>query len=895
MGKYDPDQIKENNPIEGVVGKYMDLKQNGAEFKGLCPFHSEKTPSFSVVPSKGFYHCFGCGAHGDAIDFQAEISNCSFQDACDILGGTKEDTGKRKRRAALPQKDVYEGIEPIIPGQGAPTIISGERTPKIWNPKRGNFTHYTPSAHYPYLTAKRELYGHVLRVDFGDGKKITPAIMYCKLPDGTEGFCHYTFPEPRPLYNLDRLHDSKKKVPVLVVEGEKAAEAARELLPAYTVVTWSGGTGAIKKTDWSPLKNRDVLIWPDADKPGLEAGHEIAALLSQIAKSVKLLDWDKSKEKGWDAFDALEEGWDTSITVSWAKEHILWTPPEEEEKPPLPEPPPDMQEAPDAVPEPPENETSWNFEEYFRPLGHNRDIFFYMPMRSGQIIKLSASAHVPNNYHILAPVNSWEDGFKGRRGVDWNRAYEYCIELCYKMGYFDPHERLRGRGAWKDKGRNVLHLGTHVYVDGEDYAPHKVPSWFIYQGESPLFVERAKPATDKEATKLMEICMGCSWDKDVSGILLSGWIALAPLSGLLKWRPHIWLTAASSSGKTWVMDNIMKPVLGNFHRYFAGSTTEAAIRQKMGQDALPIIFDEAEGETRDAKKRIQSVVELARIASSGGDISKGSADGTGQSYSMRSMYCFASINVSISHFADENRITKLVLRKDDKPDADDYYANLHQQALDTFTEEYSAKMLSRAVENMDTILVNAEVFVRAASKVLKSARTASQLGHLLAGAYFCRHTTKISYAAAEKWIKDQDWSDHGVVDKKDEGRLLDLIATYRVRMTTQDGPREATIGELILIIDNGWDDNDCGVKKAIAEKELRRFGIKVEIGYVYIANRCDPLRSKVLKDTQWADGWYRVLKDLPDADTTPAIYFSAGINSRATKVPVALFKEGVEG
>lgn len=64
-----------------VVGRYVQLKKSGANFMGLCPFHAEKTPSFSVSPAKQFYHCFSCGKHGDAINFLMEHTGASFTEA----------------------------------------------------------------------------------------------------------------------------------------------------------------------------------------------------------------------------------------------------------------------------------------------------------------------------------------------------------------------------------------------------------------------------------------------------------------------------------------------------------------------------------------------------------------------------------------------------------------------------------------------------------------------------------------------------------------------------------------------------------------------------------------------------------------------------------------------
>jgi DNA primase len=67
--------------IVDVVGRYVQLKKGGANFMGLCPFHNEKSPSFTVSPTKQFYHCFGCGAHGTAIGFLIEYSGMGFIDA----------------------------------------------------------------------------------------------------------------------------------------------------------------------------------------------------------------------------------------------------------------------------------------------------------------------------------------------------------------------------------------------------------------------------------------------------------------------------------------------------------------------------------------------------------------------------------------------------------------------------------------------------------------------------------------------------------------------------------------------------------------------------------------------------------------------------------------------
>ena len=79
------DELTARNPIEDVVGQYVSLKRSGSNLFGLCPFHSEKTASFSVAPDKGIYYCFGCHKGGSVINFQMEIEGLSYPDAVRAL------------------------------------------------------------------------------------------------------------------------------------------------------------------------------------------------------------------------------------------------------------------------------------------------------------------------------------------------------------------------------------------------------------------------------------------------------------------------------------------------------------------------------------------------------------------------------------------------------------------------------------------------------------------------------------------------------------------------------------------------------------------------------------------------------------------------------------------
>ena len=82
------DDLISRADIVEVLGRRIQLKKAGREFKACCPFHDEKTPSFTVSPSKGFYHCFGCGAHGTALGFLMDHDHMSFVEAVESLAGS---------------------------------------------------------------------------------------------------------------------------------------------------------------------------------------------------------------------------------------------------------------------------------------------------------------------------------------------------------------------------------------------------------------------------------------------------------------------------------------------------------------------------------------------------------------------------------------------------------------------------------------------------------------------------------------------------------------------------------------------------------------------------------------------------------------------------------------
>jgi len=292
-----PEQIKSAVRVSDVVGAVVELKKAGAEFKACCPFHQEKTPSFTVNDEKGIWHCFGCGKTGDVIDFVREREGVPFARAMELLAervGQSPTPQRRQRAKADPDVIVMP-----VPAD-APAVTFEHR-------RLG-----TPSRVWTYLDAAGRVNGYVCRFDTettqADGATVRGKEVLPRHFSTPRGWIWGAAPKPRPLYGLEILA-ARPRAGVVVVEGEKACDAARQLLPDQAVVTWPGGCGAVKHADWSPLAGRKVVIWPDCDRkaykapdpragqemppleqPGMLAALEIAAVLRGLRCSVRVVE-----------------------------------------------------------------------------------------------------------------------------------------------------------------------------------------------------------------------------------------------------------------------------------------------------------------------------------------------------------------------------------------------------------------------------------------------------------------------------------------------------------------------------------------------------------------------------------------------------------------------------
>lgn len=262
--------------------------------------------SLSVNTQTGQWADFSTDARGgDLISLYAAIHRLRQIEAAKkvnaILGGEVSAPARRTAKVtpmSTPESPEWSGIFPI------PSDV-----PK---PPSHHPTHGKPA----HIAVYRDRHGQVLALVYrcepeGGRKQVVP-LTFCERADGKREWRWQSLPKPRSLYRVD-LIDQLPDARVLLVEGEPKCDAANKLLPdTIFAMSWANGSKSWKHADWAMLRGRDVVIWPDADAPGLDAAKQIAEQLAHHGATVRVLTPPTGVADGWDVGDAIKEGWDAA-------------------------------------------------------------------------------------------------------------------------------------------------------------------------------------------------------------------------------------------------------------------------------------------------------------------------------------------------------------------------------------------------------------------------------------------------------------------------------------------------------------------------------------------------------------------------------------------------------
>ncbi len=271
-------------------------EMRGREYLARNLTRSDATPgSFLINMDSGKWADFATDDRGgDLISLVVYLRGCKRREASELL--------IREFGLNIPDDRKVTASAPKVDGTLVMPIPDDASRPPP-HPTLGE-----PSKIWTYLDdQKRELF-HMCRFDQpGKPKQLRPQTLW--RVDDRFDWRWESIPEPRPLYGLDLLA-SRPNDPVMVCEGEKAADAAQRLLPDFVVVTSPNGAKAARKADWKPLQSRVVTIWSDADSAGAKYAADVAELVKSAgAASIGILDLSRLLI-GSEA--ALPEGFDAA-------------------------------------------------------------------------------------------------------------------------------------------------------------------------------------------------------------------------------------------------------------------------------------------------------------------------------------------------------------------------------------------------------------------------------------------------------------------------------------------------------------------------------------------------------------------------------------------------------
>jgi hypothetical protein len=415
------------------------------------------------------------------------------------------------------------------------------------------------------------------------------------------------------------------------------------------------------------------------------------------------------------------------------------------------------------------------------PLGKLEQVCFYLD-ELRQLIALDPQKHAKQHIRNLFGRRSdlcdeyWprvDTNGQPRGHGQWHPeiAADILQRACALAGIFDPQGRVFGRGAHRGKnGELILHCGDAVFVAGEE-SVFKQPGMIdgmVY----PTAPAIPRPDPNEQGTgpgeELLSLYRSWYWARPiVDPMLLLGWTGCALIGGALPWRPHVWVTGSSATGKS-TLQKALEYLLDGAALH-TQDATEAALRQLLKQQTLPVLFDELEA--NEDNRRAKAVINLARLASSGGDAHRGGQDHEGHAFKAKTCFLFSSILLPPLLQQDRNRMAILELEKIPK-DADAVELDPHK------LRELGRQFRRRLIDQWPRLEALLAKYRTALAGVGHGGRSQDQFGALLAVADVLLYNTvdEVFIDEAAGWVAAETLAEKAM-ELADEEEAVNYLAS----------------------------------------------------------------------------------------------------------------------
>lgn len=615
------------------------LKQDGVKLSGggseqecrcFYPQHDDKKPSMSVNVTKGVYHCQGCKRSGNAYTYLHEVRGLQPKECFDILEHqygwdserrewARSDTNRRTaERASKEDLEPAKWVEDIFPSMG------GQPLDVVHNYYRADGSLAWCTARYkppkgedaikgiPFTPAHSKGGGYWLKSPVGS--------KFLAIPEADRPFGEGDL---YPVYGLMELLAAPKDRQVWIVEGEKCADAVNALpwtddngdqiigpFPGISVrhgYRSADPANAYPMLDLEPLTGRECLVFADPDEGGHIMAKAIAKLLHlhyECEVRIVLPPIVKKGEPKIDIADVAAHGGLKAIGA-WANGIGV-----KDYQPPASERPAKIL--------PPMVET-----DQFKVLGLVGNDLAVRRKTTQQVLLLRTTAITQEGTLLrIATLGWWKDQCGNAPFSSTMRSSfgDALLRAGEAKGMINLSLDSAGRGAHDHDGVIRYNLGgkllttdrhrllkNEVALDAVEFLYHPGPEIEMVDD----------PNAEQWGREFYEATAGYRWENADMHRSVMGWCVSALIGGCLPFRPHLWIIAPPTTGKTYLLNTMLGRLFGPLaNRIVSG--TEASVAGLSLSDSLPTLLDEFEaGEDRDGKAKWDRILELMRAATSG--------------------------------------------------------------------------------------------------------------------------------------------------------------------------------------------------------------------------------------------------------------------------------------
>lgn len=490
----------------------------------------------------------------------------------------------------------------------------------------------------------------------------------------------------------------------------------------------------------------------------------------------------------------------------------------------------------------------------------------YWSRSSGDIHKLKANEHNRNNLYRMARFEEYARWIRPDLPPDDAEKQEPAIMrkaarrlLEGSLGKRFNASRVRARGVWPDStGGWVYNAGTSCWFipadGGQVEQVDAVRNGYVYSAGDALPSPADTPLSDEEGRHLLELMRARSWVLPGAGDVMAGWMVAALLAGVMPICPHVWINAPQGTGKSTFRDDL-RAVYGDAKiDPDGGHTTDTGIRQTITGVALPVVIDEAEGgDDEKAQKNIRRWIELMRIASYGGTILHGGADGTPRKYSIKCSFALFSVANSIERAADSSRCIVLDLKKyreDEHGKAEKEALWARQDAGRALVETpgFHGRLVARLLQSLPVLMGN---LVALRKHLSKAEGVDSRRAELFAVLMACRHALVSREKMSQEAMQEAAalMLAYGEQEEKesDFSRCLAVLLGHVVRVRGQ----EMTVADACRVM-NARADTEAMYACSLS---LNAAGLRWrdDLNALQVDTLADKMK-RIFTGTQWSNG-----------------------------------------